>query len=279
VWVVSTHATDGGPAAAAHRPYSCWIGTTVESEWRGRSVGIGRIRREAARASIPFLVKLERRVLSSASSVFATSPSSRAAVAAACSRNDVEILPIPVDVDQFSPAPDLEWQKTFERPVLVFVGRADDPRKNVKLLIEVARRLPSVRVLLVGSPPNVLLPANVEATGAVGDVSAVLRNATLFVLPSRQEGFGIAAVEALATGLPVVTTPNGGTADVVRASGGGRVTETFDAEDFAEAVQTLLADPDAAAAMRRRGREFAVRAHSPSALREALSTAVRRERP
>ena len=74
-------------------------------------------------------------------------------------------------------------------------------------------------------------------------VAAHLRRATLFVLPSWQEGFGIAAAEALATGLPVVTTPSGGPEALVRDSGGGVVLEGFSAEELASTVRELLADP------------------------------------
>jgi glycosyltransferase involved in cell wall biosynthesis len=180
----------------------------------------------------------------------------------------VGILPIPVDTDTFTPS--AEWPP--ERPLLAFVGRAEDTRKNVKLLLDALPRIPDARVLLIGSSPGGL-PDRVEATGPVPSVADQLRRATLFVLPSHQEGFGIAAAEALAAGLPVVTTPSGGPEPLVRESGGGVVLSGFEPEELAATVRDLLADPARLEEMRRRGREYVAREHSPARFRELLADA------
>jgi glycosyltransferase involved in cell wall biosynthesis len=277
MWVVSTHATDGYPAITTNRPYACWIGTSLAAESRGRL--LPRIHRTAANASNATLRRLERKILRGASVVYATSPSSLNELAVASDRDDVRLLPIPVDVDRFVPADSQSWRNTFRHPVLVFVGRSDDPRKNVALLLELARLLPDVRVVLVGAPPRGPVPANVEVRGRVDDVASVLREATLFVLPSRQEGFGIVAAEALSAGLPVITTPSGGPESLIRLSGGGVVTETFEARDVAAAAEGLLGRPDEMATMRQRGRAYVAREHSPATFRRALSAAFAEESP
>jgi len=128
--------------------------------------------------------------------------------------------------------------------------------------------------LLVGAPPLEPLPEHVEATGAVPSIAPHLRRASLFVLPSFQEGFGIVAAEALAAGLPVVTTPSGGPEALVTDSGGGVVLDGFSADQLAHAVRRLLDDPDGLAAMRRRGRDYVVREHSPARFRELLADAL-----
>ena len=62
----------------------------------------------------------------------------------------------------------------------------------------------------------------------------------LVLLPARQEGFGIAAAEALACGVPVVATPSGGPEQLLRDSGGGVVVPGWDAAGFAAAAVALL---------------------------------------
>ena len=138
-------------------------------------------------------------------------------------------------------------------------------------MLAAAAQLDGVRVRLVGAPPRVSVPSNVEVLGHVPDVAAALRGATLFVLPSWQEGFGIVAAEALAAGLPVVTTPSGGPEELVRASGGGRILSGYDPDELAAAVEELLHDPSGLAEMRRAGRAYVEREHSPARLRELLA--------
>jgi glycosyltransferase involved in cell wall biosynthesis len=270
LWVVSTHGTDGGAAAHQLRQYDAWIGTTVCAELNGRATGLPRLRRTATSLSSPILRRLERDVLRRARRLYATSAASRDDIAEAAGRDDVRVLPIPVDVERFAPTAD--WPP--EQPVVAFIGRGDDPRKNIELLIEAARRMPDVRVLLAGRRPTVALPANVEALGEVPDVATVLREATLFVLPSWQEGFGIAAAEALAAGVPVIATPSGGPEELLRASRGGVVLSGVSPEELAAETRDLLADEDRLAAMREAGREYVAREHSPERFRLLLADAL-----
>jgi len=258
IWIATTAASFGYGAVRSGRPYSCWIGTGLADEWAGRRPGLRASRRLALRVNAPILQQLERRVLQGAEHVYATSPWSRASVARAGRLREeaIGILPIPVDLDAFAPAP-------------------DDTRKNVRLLLDALPSIPGARALLIGAPPA-QVPDRVEATGPVASVAGHLRRATLFVLPSWQEGFGIAAAEALATGLPVVTTPSGGPEALVRDSSGGVVLEGFSPEELASTVRELLADPPRLEEMRRRGREYVEREHSPERFRELLASAFRR---
>jgi glycosyltransferase involved in cell wall biosynthesis len=276
VWVVSTSAAHGYAALRSSRPYRCWIGTGLHDEWAGRRPGLAASRRLAITVNAPVLRHLERRVLHGAERIYATSPSSKSSVARAggVEEEEVGILPIPVAIDRFTPTPDDEWRETLEGPVLAYVGRADDPRKNVRLLLDALAELPEARALLIGSPPRGPLPERVEATGAVASVAPHLRRATMFVLPSLQEGFGIAVAEALAAGLPVVTTPCGGPEALVRRSGGGVVLSSFAADELAVTVRGLLEDPDRLAAMRQAGRDYVEREHSPARFRELLAEAL-----
>jgi glycosyltransferase involved in cell wall biosynthesis len=275
LWVVGAAASYGFAAARSGRSYNCWVATSLAAEWSSRSESLSPLRRVAHRANARALLAIERRVLGKADRVFGISPSSREDLRRAAGRGDVEVLPIPVDVEHFVPAKEDEWLARLEAPVVAFVGRADDPRKNVGLLLaawpRIRRRIPRARLRLIGRPPLGPLPEGVEAAGQVEDVAVALRDATLLVLPSLQEGFGIVVAEALAAGVPAVTTPSGGPEELVRASGGGRVLGGFDPQELAETVVSLLADRDGLLQLRACGRDYVVREHAPARLEELLS--------
>jgi glycosyltransferase involved in cell wall biosynthesis len=281
LWVVATLAHNGGAAPQTGRRYGCWIGTTIDSEWQGRAAGLPVARRIAAGISIRRLRAIERRVLSNAARVYATSAASRAQVALSVGiqDHDVQVLPIPIELERFQPAPDEVWRRTLGGPVLTFVGRADDPRKNVQLLLaafaEVRASRPDAHLRLVGASPAGDVPDGVEVVGPVADVATELRNAAIFVLPSLQEGFGIVVAEALAAGLPVITTPCGGPEEMIRESGGGRVLKTFEPDELAHAIVSLADDPETATAMRSSGREYVERVHNPIRFRKLLGAALR----
>lgn len=275
-WVVSTVAVHGGAAPRSRRAYSCWIGTSLDDEWRGRAHGLPPARRAAYGVSLPYLRRLEQAVLRGATALFATSAASRNGVAAAAGVDPgrVGILPIPVDLERFRPDDDDAWRARLEQPVVLFVGRADDPRKNARLLLEAApllrRLVPAARIRLVGRPPRRPVPPGVEVVGSVSLVQDELRAAALFVLPSWQEGFGIAAAEALACGVPVLSTRSGGPEELIVGSGGGRLLDGYEPEELAEAAAELLGDAGRLAAMRSQGRAYVEREHSPRRLQELL---------
>jgi glycosyltransferase involved in cell wall biosynthesis len=280
LWVVAATAHYGLAALRSRRPYACWIGTSLEAEWRARRPLLERSRRLALRLFGPVLQRYERDVLRGARRIYATSPYSRGALADAVGV-DVDligVLPIAVDTQRFAPLDDDRWRSAIGRPTLAFVGRADDPRKNTPLLLDafarVREHIPEARLRLVGRPPAGPSAPGVEAVGEVGDVAAHLRDAALLLLPSFQEGFGIVAAEALACGVPVVTTPSGGPEETLLGSGAGRVLTGFSAEELASVVEELLQDPDTLQAMRRRGRAYVEREHSTARLSELLAEAV-----
>lgn len=79
--------------------------------------------------------------------------------------------------------------------------------------------------------------------GERADVRAVLRDAHVGVLTSRQEGLPLALLEYMAEGLPAVVTDAGDCGRVVRASGGGQVVPPGDAGGVADAIARLADDP------------------------------------
>jgi glycosyltransferase involved in cell wall biosynthesis len=74
-------------------------------------------------------------------------------------------------------------------------------------------------------------------------------------MPSLYEGFGLTAVEAMAAGLPVVATRVDGLTEIVIDHETGRLVPTYDAKALADALMALLASPEAAADMGRKGQQ------------------------
>ncbi len=91
------------------------------------------------------------------------------------------------------------------------------------------------------------------------EVAELLDSAAVFALPSREEGLPVALLEAMAHALPVVVTPVGGIPDLVRDVEHGAMVRPDDPEGLAAAIGGLLADPEAARARGRAGRDEVTR--------------------
>lgn len=176
-----------------------------------------------------------------------------------------------------------------EAPTVLSVAR-QYPRKDTATLLRalplVRERIPEVRLRIIGGGPELprllalarelRLGRSVAFEGAVPDDAEVHRayfEAHVFCLPSRQEGFGIVFVEAMAAGLPIVAARAGAVPEVVEEGTTGLLVPPRSPEPLADALIRLLED-DAererlAAAGPERARRFA-----PGAIAERFLDAV-----
>jgi glycosyltransferase involved in cell wall biosynthesis len=160
-----------------------------------------------------------------------------ASEARALGARDVRVIPNGVSLPAEPGEPD-------EPPHALYVGRLS-PEKGVDVLADAAARLPLV---VVGDGPlRHLFPAAVGFV-APAQVGEYYRRAAVAVFPSRREGYGVAAREAMAYGRPVVATAVGGLTDAVEHEVTGLLVEPGDATALRRALERLLAD----AALRRR---------------------------
>ena len=199
-----------------------------------------------------------------------------------------------LDTDLYSPDPDA----LRSEGELLCVGRANDPNKGVKTLIEALARLGGEATLtLVDSdhPDNPVFRWAREAgvgdrltvTGQIptDELVALYRRATLTVVPSRFEGFGLPAVEAMACGTPVVASDAGALPEVLRLAGGGLLVERNDPNALAKGITTLLEQEQTRALLGARGRRGVVASLSWARVAEATAgvyaevLAERRGRP
>ena len=90
--------------------------------------------------------------------------------------------------------------------------------------------------------------------GNVRDVSRILGKSDLFLLPSQQESFGLAALEAMSSEVPVVATKVGGLPEVIRHGKDGYLAEVGDLETMVEYCLKILTDEDLAEKMGKKAR-------------------------
>lgn len=149
---------------------------------------------------------------------------------------------------------------------LLFLGRINW-KKGLDRLLDATKAVPNVKVVIAGNDEEELTPklrAQAERNGIAnridfrGPVSGaakeeLLRTSTGLVLPSLSENFGNVVLEAMATEMPVLVTPEVGLASDVALARAGLVTSSLP-EPLAAAISELLSDSEARAAMGRRGR-------------------------
>jgi glycosyltransferase involved in cell wall biosynthesis len=163
-------------------------------------------------------------------------------------------LACPIHIDPNSTA-DVRGRFNLDRPFLLSVGTRW-PRKNMMLAVDAATRTP-YGIVVTGKPGwgEVAYPAQVQAVGYVDNqtLSALYREASLYLAPSRHEGFGLPVLEAFACGCPVMSSSGGALPEV--AADAALVMKSWDPEDWAEAIQNLMQDSSKLDDLRRRGRE------------------------
>ena len=168
-----------------------------------------------------------------------------------------------VDTELFTPDPRVA-RRTDE---ILCVGRASDPNKGIPTLISALSRLPEhIRLTLVdedhaNNPARVRAQAlgcadRVDIVGRVPveELIALYRRAALVAVPSRYEGFGLPAVEAMACETPVVAAAAGALPEVVETGGGGVLVARDCPEALAHGIGALLGDPERRAELGARGR-------------------------
>ena len=156
----------------------------------------------------------------------------------------------------------------FERFVLG-VGRVVE-KKGFDLLLNAFRRIaprhPDVGLVIGGSGParDGLIQATAEAglrervafpgTLSRAQVGWALGAASVFVLPSRVEPFGIVVLEALRAGCPAIVSAHGGATEIVRDGVDGLIVDPTDTNELATAIGRLLSDDSLAGRLARSGR-------------------------
>lgn len=202
-------------------------------------------------------------------------------------RFPIEVIPNFVDTERYAPSrdraalrglfPDLE----DDEPVLVHVSNFRPVKRTgdvVAVFTEVQRRRPC-RLLMIGDGPErsvaerrlreLGLDARAAFLGKQEHFVPLLAASDVFLLPSEQESFGLAALEALSCGVPVVASDVGGVPELVRHGETGLLAPVGDVAAMAAHVLSLTGSPA-------RWREFSTRAREQVLAHFGLSPAIDR---
>lgn len=152
------------------------------------------------------------------------------------------------------------------------------PVKRIADVIETFRLIHEkikCRLVLIGDGPDMALANHlidkcrlkddVIVLGNQDSIETILPAADLFLLPSESESFGLAALEAMACGVPVVATDTGGVPELITPGVDGELAEIGDTESMAKAGIEILSDSDKLAAMKKAARNTAVERFSAAA--------------
>jgi len=196
-----------------------------------------------------------------------------AATSRAVWRYNPAVIPNAVDLQRYRPENDgsaIRARHGIDQgeSVVLFVGRMVE-QKGIENLIEAAKSVAYAKFLLVGGGPELdslrRLAARLGVAGRViftgqvsgDDLPSYFAACDVFVLPSvsRLEAFGIVALEAMATGKPVVVSDIPGVREVIADGKEGLLADPVDPEDLGGKIRILLADDRKRSVMGRAGRE------------------------
>lgn len=179
----------------------------------------------------------------------------------------IRVVPNFVDVARFRPAPDALDE---QRPILGHLSNFRPVKRPLDVIRAFARirERRDARLWLIGDGPELprcLALAReldvgpfVEPLGVIRDPESVLPNLHLLLQPSGSESFGLAALEAMSCGVPVVGYRVGGLPEVVLDGETGALVPFQDVDRLADRASELLADPSRRTNFARASRERAV---------------------
>ncbi len=189
-------------------------------------------------------------------------------------RQDIHVIPNFVDTERFRPMDKSHFKRALcpnGEKVMIHVSNFR-PVKRAPEVVDVFHRLRSegmpLKLLLVGDGPDRIIAEqkarqygiyeDVRFLGKQDYVEEILAIADVFMIPSGSETFGLAALEAMACGVPVVASNIGGLPELVLDGEVGYLCELGDIDAFADRARAILTDDDLHARMATAARKRAV---------------------
>ncbi|HIK05676.1 MAG TPA: glycosyltransferase family 4 protein [Trichormus sp. M33_DOE_039] len=166
---------------------------------------------------------------------------------------NIRVIVNGVDLQEFAPGNmnRLQWNLPAEVPLALFAGDIRISRKNLDTVLKALVQVPDLHLAIAGiteGSPYLQLAASlglqerVHFLGLRRDIPDLMKAVDFLVFPSRYEPFGLVVIEAMASGLPVITASSTGAADLVKPESGIVVADSDDVESLAQAMLTLSSD-------------------------------------
>ncbi|WP_414565556.1 MULTISPECIES: glycosyltransferase family 4 protein [unclassified Anabaena] len=230
----------------------------VHSSWLRSPVHISRIRRDLYGfyqwLYTAFNARWEKQAFQKAKVVVAVSEKvAQELVNIGVPRSRIRVIVNGVDLQEFAPG-------VGDRPKLglptdvnlaLFAGDIRTPRKNLDTVLHALVKVPDLHLAVVGNPEGSPFPElaaslglndRVHFMGYRRDIPEIMRSVDLFVFPSRYEACTLVLLEALSSGLPVITATATGGAELVTPECGIVLSNSDDTEALAAALSSLTSD-------------------------------------
>ncbi len=261
-------------------PHLIWCASDVIGDRIDRRSSMGFLRKLYDNYIVtPLLCKQEKAILKGTGYICGVSPFTIKSLTNQTSSDSERFseMPIPVDTSKFFP------ESGFKRGRIGFVGRLNDPRKNINLLFDVAEILKfnetNFELYLAGIGGEYFkeqvqirgLENNIKFVGQLSEKKLLdfYQSLDLFVIPSHQEGLAIVGLEAMATGLPIVSTRCGGPEAYVRDQKNGFLVDP-DEKEMATAIKTILINRETRDRMSQKSLEIVQTEYSHNAFSKIL---------
>ncbi|MCC7069346.1 MAG: glycosyltransferase family 4 protein [Burkholderiales bacterium] len=250
--VVAGNVLPALPFWQSGRPFLAWVASDWSGDRRHRVATFPLLRRAFDRLLVrPVATAIESRLIGGGT-ILAVSEYSANELVRCSPGARIGVCGNPIRTDLFQPS------AVGPTVGLVgFSGRIDDPRKNFGLLLDVMERLnrhrTDIRLRVLGGAVSHAIQQDVRSRHLnpnaleflpflpVTDMAQRVQEFDVFALPSHQEGLCIAALEAMACGVPVVSTRCGGPEDYILPGENGELVENS-AEGFCSAIERLVDD-------------------------------------
>ena len=186
-----------------------------------------------------------------------------------CQNKAISCIPNFICPSHFAGTPDEELRSNIApegQPILTHISNFR-PVKRVqdvlKIFVEVRQRIPAKLLLVGDGPDRSTLEKSAEKFGLSQDVICIgkiknpiepLRISDLFLLPSETESFGLAALEAMASGVPVIASNSGGLPEVIEHGVSGFLHNVGDIESMANSAVQILENPRELAQFRKQAK-------------------------